>query len=154
MPVKRVRGDRYFRRRERQAADHRRVLVNEVLGRCLSLLRRHLRLRQQELSYRLDWPQSLLSKVENGEIDIKVEHLGLIAEVFADWIEEEDLGEDGWAASDLLALAEAVADELDERGHPVLWGKGASIERPERFVRGEELDRLVRQTRSFREAGG
>ena len=80
MPVKRVRGDRYFRRRERQAADHRRVLVNEVLGRCLSLLRRHLRLRQQELSYRLDWPQSLLSKVENGEIEIKVEHLGLAQE--------------------------------------------------------------------------
>ena len=154
MPVKRPRDDRYYRRRRPRTGDARRVLLGEVIGRCVSLLRRHVRLRQQELAYRVDWPQSLLSKVENGEIDIKVEHLGLIAEVLTEWIEQEELDEDEWTAADLLGLAEGVADELDGQGFVVLWGKGASIERPERFVRGRDLDQLVRQTRRFREVVG
>jgi len=126
--------------------------MHEVIGRCLSLIRRDLRLRQQELAYRLDWPQSLLSKVENGEIGIAVEHLDAIAEVFTDWIAEGEREEQAWAASELLGLAEEVADELDGKGYAVLWGKGASVERPERFVRGRDLDLVVKRTRALREA--
>ncbi len=153
MPVKRDRRDRYFRRTS-PTRGRRTVLMHEVIGRCLSLIRRDLRLRQQELAYRLDWPQSLLSKVENGEIGIAVEHLDAIAEVFTGWIEEGELDEQTWTASELLGLAEDVADELDGKGFAVLWGKGASVKRPERFLRGRDLDQLLEKTRAFRDASG
>ncbi len=158
MPIKRDRGPRFVRARAVRLAtdpndpdrlvwqdDHgRAVLMLEILGRVLSLARRRLRLSQQEMAHRLRWPQSVVSKVENGEVHLTVEQLDAWVTVVAEVGEADDDG----ATADLTPgqafdIADALAEALDEEAYEVRWGTGRLYDGERPLVRGAELEALL-----------
>jgi transcriptional regulator with XRE-family HTH domain len=120
------------------------VLMLEILGRVLSLLRRRYRISQQEMARRLHWPQSVVSKVENGEVHLTVEQLD-------DWVTVVDLvgakvrGRSfaGVRPAIVFDIADEISEALDEDGYDVRWGTGRLYDGALPLVRGVELEDLM-----------
>lgn len=116
----------------------------ELIGRALSLLRRRYRLSQAEMARRLRWPQSVVSKVENGEVNLTVQQLD-------DWAAAVDAESSrlhaevhrSIAAADVMETTDAIASTLDDDGYVVVWGTGRTFPFGHRLVRGAELEDLV-----------
>lgn len=144
MPRKRDRQDRFFRRRTRRPEAHV-ILVPELIGTVLALHRRRARMRQVDLADDLDWPQSLVSKLERGDINLSVDQLDAITEAIA----VELSGDEGDASQlrpwEVLRQVDRIAEELMDEGYDLVWSPGPSYERPEELLRGRVLVERVRE---------
>lgn len=141
MPRKRDRQDRFFRRRARRLEAHV-ILMPELIGAVLALHRRRAELRQVDLAEDLDWPQSLVSKLERGDVNLSVDQLDAYVEAIADELEGE---EEELRPSRVLRQVDRAADALMEQGFDLVWSTGPAFERPEALLRGAELVELVRE---------
>lgn len=97
----------------------------EIIRRVLSLLRRRYRLSQAEMARRTIWPQSVVSKVENGEVSLTGEQLD-------DWVTVVDIvasevrGEafERLTPGKLMDTAHVIAEELVGTGTSSCGGRG------------------------------
>lgn len=142
MPRKRDRQDRIFRRRARRPEAHV-ILMPELIGAVLTLHRRRAELRQVDLAEALDWPQSLVSKLERGDVNLSVDQLDAYVEAIADELAEDA---EELRPSRVLRQVDRAADALMEQGFDLVWSTGPTFERPELLLRGAELVDRVRET--------
>lgn len=156
MPRKKVRGPRFVRavavslggsKRAVEADDGGAIapkvaLMVEIVGRVLSLLRRRFRIRQVEMAQRLDWPQSAISRTENGEVNLTLEQIDAWCVVIDGEAERVRPGSLEVTASVAVSIAEALSDELILSGVQVRWG-AASAGGAEVLVRGTELENFL-----------
>lgn len=115
------------------------ALMVEIVGRVLSLLRRRFRIRQVEKAQRLDWPQSAISRTENGEVNLTLEQIDAWCVVIDG--EAERVRRGSLEVTVAVAIAEALSDELILAGVQVRWG--AATGGAEVLVRGTELENFL-----------
>jgi transcriptional regulator with XRE-family HTH domain len=118
------------------------VLVVDIVGRVLSLLRRRFRIRQVDMAKRLDWPQSAISRTENGEVNLTLEQVDAWCVVIDEEAERVRPGAMEVTASIAIEIAEALSDALAETGVRVRWG-AASGGDVEALWRGTELENFL-----------
>lgn len=140
MPRKRDRQDRIAGRRARRAKAHV-ILVPELIGVVLSLHRARAELRQQDVADALDWPQSMISKLERGDLNMSVDQLDAIAGVIDEGLAE--LGKGRLQAWMVLRRVEELADTLAEEGYDLVWSTAPTWDEPEAPIRGRRLRDLV-----------
>ena len=118
------------------------VLMVDIVGRVLSLLRRRFRIRQVDMAKRLDWPQSAISRTENGEVNLTLEQVDAWCVVIDEEAERVRPGAMEVTASIAIAIAEALSDALADTGVRVRWG-AASGGDTEPLWRGTQLENFL-----------
>lgn len=143
MPKLRTRDDRTHRGRARRP-ESRVILAYELIGAVLASYRRRTELHQAELADDLDWPQSLISKVERGDVALSIGQLDAIVESLDEDL--QDYGDHpGLTPLDVLRRFYEIADRLMEDGYDVVWATGLAWEQQEKLIRGRDLQELVRE---------
>jgi len=143
VPRLRSREDRTHRGRDRRP-EARVILAYELAGSILAIYRRRAEMHQADLAEELNWPPSLISKVERGDVGISLGQLDAIVEVLDD--EFLDFGDHpGLTPLDVLRRFYDIADLLTEQGYDVVWATGLAWERQELLVRGRDLQEIVRE---------
>lgn len=99
----------------------REALMMEILGRVLALLRRRFRIRQVEMADRLHWPQSVVSRIENGEINVTVEQLDAWCCEIDDEADRVRPGDFDVTAAHALEILDHVAAALVRSRVTVHW---------------------------------
>lgn len=139
MPRRRVRSDEVYG----DSDEPQIILWPALLGCILRFIRMSVGLSQADLSIRLDWPQSQLSKVENGEVVTTVEHLArVVGHVNAVGRATQPRFK-VWRPSDVLSLTEEITAELRRRGYVMGWSTVRVYQGAALSVEGEDLHHLV-----------
>ncbi|MFH1466501.1 MAG: helix-turn-helix transcriptional regulator [Pseudomonadota bacterium] len=138
MPRKRERDKRVYGR-SRSARNAGFVLMPEIIGSVLAMHRRRAGLRQDQLAYAADLPQSFVSKIERGDVNLSVELLDLLAQHLSTALEEG--GERELWPWHVLLQANEVAQALMDLGYTAVWCPGPLWDQP--AIRGRELRDLV-----------
>lgn len=120
------------------------VLVYEIVGRILGILRRRYSLNQRDVSTRAGWPQSMVSKIERGKQHTNLVQLAIYASVLTQ-VDQQIRGDSytGWSSSELIFVSEHVTRRLIKAGYKVRWATEMTIQDPTRYTRGTELTKLV-----------
>jgi transcriptional regulator with XRE-family HTH domain len=140
MPRKRDRQDRIVGRRARRPKA-KVILVPELVGVVLSLHRARAELRQQDVADALNWPQSMVSKLERGDLNISVDQLDALTEVIDEGL--ADLGKGRLQAWMVLRRVEELADELQDEGYDLVWSTAPTWSEPAKPIRGRKLREMV-----------
>ncbi len=119
------------------------ALMMEILGRILSLLRRRFRIRQVEMADRLSWPQSVVSRIENGEVNVTVEQLDAWCTVINTEAARVRPGDFAVSAAQALEILDYVSFQLIKAGVNVQWETARLAGMDEERLRGVELENFV-----------
>ncbi|MCB9765237.1 MAG: helix-turn-helix transcriptional regulator [Alphaproteobacteria bacterium] len=143
MPRKIDRPPRFVPARPVSFGEGRLVLMPELIGTVLAHFRRRLRVKQTELAERLLWPQSMLSKLERGEINPTVEQLDTVVAAL-DAIDRELYDDElGLVTSDVMNMVEDLVEGMSKDGYAFVWSTGRLWPKPEQLLRGRGLARQV-----------
>ena len=117
------------------------ILVPELVGVVISLHRVRAELRQQDVADALNWPQSMVSKLERGDLNISVDQLDALTEVIDEGLADLDKGRlQAWM---VLRRVEELADELMDEGYDLVWSTATTWSEPVKPIRGKKLRALV-----------
>ncbi len=123
-----------------------RVLMPELLGRVIWIVRRGLAASQQQLAEAVNLPPSTVSKLELGNVSVAVHHLDALAGAFSGF-DRELRGEraESWEGWELHRIASVIADRLGERGYAVLWQRPDLADDEALYTRGKTLVALMKE---------
>ncbi len=140
MPRKRARETRFFEPRPADSVAGV-VLIPELLGIILREHRTRAQVRQTELAQALDWPQSVISRVERGDVNLSVEQLDALVGAVGNELVQR--GEDPVATRDVLQDVDRRSRDLVDLGYELAWSTGVAWDDPRPLVRGKVLLELL-----------
>ena len=146
MPKRRSRQDRFVPAKLLDEKDGRFILVPELLGRSVGILRRRLDVGQREMAEELLWPQSVVSKVERGGASTNVAQLAELCGAL-NRLSKDRLGEArAWELEpwQLLQLISKLIKAAEPEEFAFVWASERQFD-GERCLRGRELVELIRQ---------
>ena len=146
MPRKRERDPRFLPAKPISFEGKTVILMPELLGRVLSLLRRRLDVGQRDMADELFWPQSVVSKVERGGLHTTVTQLDAYVAALNRFSRKYLGDRHGWTlnAWQAMHLADLVRASIASESKTVfVWATEREFEE-EICTRGRELVDLVR----------
>ena len=119
----------------------RTILMPELIGFAISRCRQRAGVLQEDLAERVNWAQSLVSKLERGDVTVSIEQLHKMTLVINEGLRARGLEKvRPW---DLIEDAYDLAHLVRVRGYRVIWSTGPVCKQP--ALRGRKLVRWLRE---------